>query len=881
MALGEELVQVGSFEATVRSWAVADEAVGLLTNEREVHVIGRQRHDTIEVDRTAHDIAIGERIYAVTDDELVAYSRAGTRLWSAAIFGEAVAAPETATFVVVLTDDDELVGFDGANGSEQFRVDRPHADVAGTPELICTEDRLVLSAWSFCAVLESDGEPYHEVMLDGAIDALGVVDDTVVCVLKDGRVVGVDIGEQEPSWTREWAVTDVDPYARGRLLLRTDDGIHEITADGDSRRVGDDSGGLPVAAVSGEPVCLVHDDTVAVYHRPSDDDDTAVYQRPTGGDPSEASTEPARSEVEVSAMIDRLERDVASVRIEAHNPGTKPVGGLAVEPTGTSLPDVPPGGSLDETVTVSADERIVAVTDGDRTLADCELPDSPLSCRIDGGALIDVCIENRGSGTVSARLEIGGSAIPDGIERDLNLAPGSVAVFVITPIESGPSDVRVEWGDGQVIAAERIDVPADAVPQRSPSREQTSDTDAAVDTDTRAGDTEEETVSSGGSTDENGGQSGAPEAGSDGVDEPSMEDIAAGSTEDPEGADASAVSIAVDRAFSTSQPTVGQLFAERLTIENDGSVPSSVHVEEVDTTVPVGSIEPGDETNITRGHVVTDRESQSIHIPPVAVAYDGGSREFEERELAVVDEDLFVVATIVSRPNGEVALQLVLDNRSKTSHRIDGLRLYSADFSIPEDVPPPSVDPGATTTWETPIEGPTDGREEPVQMEFVYAPPGGDGTRYRTLAAVKSVEDVGLPQVELEVLSASTIGDEDGILVLAVSNDGTRPLRDFRIEATGELPRSIIYDGDALPELARGERHVHEIDVVVPDGEFRVPVELSARIGDRTVTEEAVVHDDGNTDPRTDPVAGLTIDRSRCESAEMPSLVSTEFRIDD
>ncbi|WP_430505585.1 PQQ-binding-like beta-propeller repeat protein [Haloparvum sp. PAK95] len=262
---GRRYVRRTSFEiGDVDDWSVTESTVALLAGST-IHLVS-DSVDTVELDGPARQVGLNDKLFVLFSEKVAAYSTSGTRLWTAEVENAVgVAAPVASDFVVVLTDD-RLLGLDATAGYERFAVERPDSDVAAVPEIVCTDTSLVVAAWSFLTILEPTGATQLRTTLDGAIHGIGVVGDTVVCVMKDDRLLGIDVETGDEKWCHEWVVDRIDPFAHQELLVRTAEGIRMVDPDGEWHNPSLDDG-LPIAAASGEPVCVVVDSLVNVYAR--------------------------------------------------------------------------------------------------------------------------------------------------------------------------------------------------------------------------------------------------------------------------------------------------------------------------------------------------------------------------------------------------------------------------------------------------------------------------------------------------------------------------------------------------------------------------------------------------------------------------------------
>jgi hypothetical protein len=247
--------------------------VALVGDGDLTYVRGTER-TTLRVEAEPVDVALGERVYVLTADALLALSPegSGSRVWSldlAAEGVEGVAALPEADVVCVLTER-TLVGVDGESGSRRWTVDRPYADVAGDVSFVAADGRFLLGAWSFVTGVDADGEQVFDADLGSALTGVGGTGGTVVAALKSDQLVGVDPESGTVDWRTEIRPTQVTPRGDETLLVRTADGLLAVQPDGTYESVD----GLPAGSVyptrNGDLVCVYREDTLSVHRRSVD-----------------------------------------------------------------------------------------------------------------------------------------------------------------------------------------------------------------------------------------------------------------------------------------------------------------------------------------------------------------------------------------------------------------------------------------------------------------------------------------------------------------------------------------------------------------------------------------------------------------------------------
>ncbi|MFC4407773.1 outer membrane protein assembly factor BamB family protein [Haloarchaeobius iranensis] len=268
--------EVAAFElpsVTASDGGVDD--VALVGDGDLTYVRGTDR-TTLPVDAEPVDVALGERVYVLTADALLALSPggSGSRVWSLDLGAEGVegvAALPDEGVVCVLTER-SLVGVDGESGSRRWTVDRPYADVAGDVSFVAADGRFLLGAWSFVTGVDAEGEQVFDADLGSALTGVGGTGGTVVAALKSDQLVGVDPTSGSVDWRTEIRPTQVTPRGDETLLVRTADGLLAVQPDGTYESVD----GLPAGSVyparNGDLVCVYREDTLSVHRRSADVD---------------------------------------------------------------------------------------------------------------------------------------------------------------------------------------------------------------------------------------------------------------------------------------------------------------------------------------------------------------------------------------------------------------------------------------------------------------------------------------------------------------------------------------------------------------------------------------------------------------------------------
>ncbi|GAB6878436.1 hypothetical protein JCM17823_07100 [Halorubrum gandharaense] len=896
-----QLVRRSSFKiGNLDDWAVTDDAVALLSGST-VSLVSTDR-DEIILEEPGQNVAINDHLFVLFDGELAAYGRSGTRLWVADVPGaERIAAPDETEFVVVLTDDDRIVGIDATTGGIRFEQDRPDADVAATPELVSTTSDLVLASWSFLTVLEPDGETRMRTNLDGAISDLGVVDDVVVCVMKDDRCVGVDLASGDQLWEHDWAVDRIDPHGSGELFVQTTDSVRAVEPSGDWRSLSL-QGGMPVAAVSGKVVCSVDGSVVNVFE--------AV-------DPSQVEIDAAvgADEISVTAqslpvVIENVGETVATVRVAVEIEGATTI-------TGEERLSLDPGENEGLRVglgSISRDQLDVRVQiDGELVLNDTvdvlggvdAVETSATPVHADDGWNVSLELRNpepvplhdiriEPSGRTIPTLESGESCsmevdLPEsrririraaGETQKIDMAVPERPIAVNAAVNDGLVVVSL-WNDGDVSVDDEISVTSSALPQpltvpidadvprtvvAFPPGESGSVTvradgefldhettvevpdeavlhgrDAAPDRPVRSqGSVVDATAAAGGGPSRRSGNSGGP---------------------DPDAA--SDDRLELSREFEPEQPLVGSLVFEYVEVTNASSDTVSVGVHPTDDDETVGSVPAGETRRFVRVHTFTDCEAT---VPAVSVETSAGRRDAGEHPMRIDRPEAYCFASGHPRQD---ALRLHAVNNSQSRTTISDLSLRNGtllDAPAEMQVAPRSEKTETISTDEL------DPSTEAELLSFSIAPDVVDDVdrdHRQTLVHVEGGEVSGIEDLTLEIDDETVVDDGSGTVVVTVMNDGPDPIDGISIEAGGEQLRPILYDPLEDMSLDPGETTSHYVDVEGVADRVKVPLTLAVD-GDETRAE--VVGDPSN-------VGALAIERESTDSVGFPLRISSPVEL--
>lgn len=243
--------------------------VAIALEDETVVVVDTEGQTSLAVDGTITDLAVGEQLYLADSHGVSALDLDGRVQWSTDFADPSAVAYLPGPATVFVSTEEEYVGLDAVGGSETFRVNRPHADVAATHELAAGTSAAVIGAWLFLTAITGNGEIRSEVQMDGAIQAIGVLEGLAVTLMKDGRLVTVDIQSGETHWERDAQVDWLASGGNDELLIASDRTFSLLAPDGQQRSAGTLSSGTPAVATSGDPLCIADGSEIGVF-RPAE-----------------------------------------------------------------------------------------------------------------------------------------------------------------------------------------------------------------------------------------------------------------------------------------------------------------------------------------------------------------------------------------------------------------------------------------------------------------------------------------------------------------------------------------------------------------------------------------------------------------------------------
>ncbi|RLM53891.1 hypothetical protein DVK02_10710 [Halobellus sp. Atlit-31R] len=430
---------VGSLDTgSVARVAVSDSRIALASVSGGISLLAADDPDgsQFDVDGRPRGLAVDSLVYVALDDRIVAFDSEGSTRWRLDVAGvSTLTSLSEQSLLVAATDADEFVGIDAREGTERFRMDRTHADVAENVVLTGRDDRVLAGASWYLTAFDARGNRRHELDVDGAITGIGLLADVVVVSLRGGRLAGVDVASGTTLWERKQSVDWLAPSGGDALYGTVGGRIVRITSDGDVTGVADlsrSTSGRTAVTTDGSLACRIDGRTVELF-RPDDSvADVAVALQSSSARTGEEVTvdvasrgNPARGEVRIESDEASFSPASRSVRLGSGDRTTLPFtlrnateGSVAVTVEFASATD------RDAEPTRVRDSLRVVPTAPELDV------DAELSAIDDGSATLDVSVST-----------------PDG--RDL------------PQLSLSPGDVRVGGSPGQSSIRRTLSVPLD------------------------------------------------------------------------------------------------------------------------------------------------------------------------------------------------------------------------------------------------------------------------------------------------------------------------------------------------------------------------------------------------------------------------------------
>ena len=899
MTESSRLAQVSSFEhGAVTAAAAGTSGVVLADDDGSVRYVDDDGQFRLQRGVGVTSVAAGDNVYTLADGTVTAFTTGGSQRWeSSTLDAVGVVADPSSDGVVVRTADAELVWLRGDTGTERRRRPLPHADAPGDPNVVAADGCVAVAKFtSFTRIV--DGDPAPPVQVDGAVEALGIVDGRVVVALPDGSLVGYDDGERR--WTADVGARWLASVGTERLLCDTGDGVSAVGPDGDRVRVsGVEAGGRLVAATDGSVVCRVANGTASVF-QPSGD---------------------AETELSLAAPVTSVDDTVSEIPLTVQNVGDTPVDttvevdGDGVTFAGGRVPlSLAPGGSLErvfELRRLGVGEATVTLRDGETTVDTTTLEvtepadtatvtGEPVSLR-DGVVTVAVDVEN-GSGSPVDGGSVGGTRfdrVPPGttttvevtVDPPVETVPvtldgfGERSVAVDVPTE--PLTLAVEAVDDGYVAVtvenhvgcpatDELSVEGVPAPDGQLSREldlppngtlvwqlpsvaagrrsveaRTTESHRRRRLDLGVVDAVEQAVAPGAQP---GGAEARPATTGRGVDE-----THSGSRSEPDSPrlESSGSSgrppVTVARSVSAEPHHAGVAVTDRLAVECEDGVG---RVGTLERPLSDGGTTPlpiRPRMAATRRVVVYDDE----RLPPLAVDVDGARYTSDDVALSVSAGP--VVPYVWRTPGEESVVGVAADVEAGRDVRLHAVSLASHDQPVSLDT---VADSGTTTTVTRPLPACADASVVDATLKLSV-----DGSeRYVELLAPRLTTDESAAGLAVEELTAGEYP------TLTVANRTDEPIRDVQVRCQAE--------GATVSTLGDGS-----VEAVAPGAldEFAVDFEPEPEADRVTVTVETV-DVDGDTPRRRDRVVGPPDGPFEVETddspPEFPPVLVGEFTTD-
>ncbi|QZX99093.1 hypothetical protein [Halobaculum rubrum] len=908
----DRYVQVDAFD--MPAVAAADAGTGVIavaTADGQVDLITSGDRRRVTRRDGVIDIAVADRVYALTDAELEAFSHSGSRVWGVDVGdGRSVDADPDDDRVYVRTGDGEFVVVEGRTGIEAGRFDQPHAEVAESPAVAAADGRLAVASWSFLTVLDSSGELLNEQTLSGAVTDVGLLPGRAVVSLKDGQLVGYEDDEQ--LWGLDGDVSWLADAGIAALAARIAGSDFAVDADGDRRPL-DGVSGTPIAATpSLDLVCTVGSGTATVYAAVGQGDESVGLSvetesvRPADPTVVLALTNEGDRAVEVEATVEAEGAGVASStvsatidadatqrrRVSLQNPSDDEVTVSAVvgdESTEKTLEvqeettavqvqttlDAVEDGVLSATIDVEneGETSVTGVTVGETTVGTLDPGEServPFEQDLPSGA-----VEVRADGVDPLEAETAVPTTPTAIDLESE-SDGFLSVTLRndTPV-AVDDEVTVEGvPDDDGSFSMPVSIPANgayrlALPVASPGEravtvetsggrvsERLSMTRSSLLEDTSTGGVAAR-ADAGGAAPGSTGSQGRSGAGSG----------SAGGAGDP-------LPVSMDRQFPSEPPRRGVVFEERLVVSNESREPVEFELRTDDGGYAQRLKVRGNGQAVgTRYHVPLE---STLSLPSVRLEQEGRTASLPATELAVDEGGLVAMVTWRrdgAGDGGELSVSLESDEGTWDVEEavVGGERSAPIDARVSPDSP-------AHVTVATPHT-----LRDDVAKAFVRArrvdgrSTEGDVQQINTLVVHESVtdgDDDRVDDLSVEVESDSRVEPGFGSVFLSVTNDGSRPVTGVSIDADGpHVEYSGYADGDGGETIAPGSslRYVVDLEGVEPGDEVVVDAEVTAGEGATHATVSAVADEDGAVES-----GDWSLDVETDES-DQPSRLSTQY----
>lgn len=175
------------------------------------------------------DITLGRYLFELSGDVVTSYTDTGVELWTEDV-SRATRLFRIDSEVIGLLADERIVGLDSETGTTLFEVSRPHEEFTDVIA-VGGNGSLSIGSWSFLVSFDARGNRSIDENLDSTIEDVGLLGDTVVVALRDGKLVAFDSsGEQR--WHNSVSASELAPVGSEWLPMLTDSGAVAVNTGG-------------------------------------------------------------------------------------------------------------------------------------------------------------------------------------------------------------------------------------------------------------------------------------------------------------------------------------------------------------------------------------------------------------------------------------------------------------------------------------------------------------------------------------------------------------------------------------------------------------------------------------------------------------------------
>lgn len=849
--------------------------------------------ETLDIGGGVEDIAIDGYVFAVADGEVTAYTTSGIELWSTDVTAPQRIVPVGREGVLAcVTEDGHVVGIDTETGSRLYSVERPHDDVTADSTVVGGHGRVVIASWSFLVAFDAAGELLFDRNIEGAIEDVASLADSVVVRLKNGQLLRLDeSGDRQ--WSQATEASAITPYTDDEILSIDGDGVSVIDEHGNRR---------PLSVPAAESVLATGDGRLVVT---TANRNQSVYRK----------GQPAEAELAATVETDTVESG-DRIRVRVDNDGDEavdssatlsvdPVDALRVRRTDATL-SVPDGGSTElefhVTEAVQAGDvflelRVDGSTIGSGTVSVERRRD--LSEAVDLSATVDA-VDASGTTVSVTATNTAASPVSVGVaSADHAVEPDDTTTFETTVArETGTLSVTVS-GDGETVelpvevdldgetalsveaAGSRSTPYVDVVAGNGFDTTLTGTLSVVVEDGTLALDRSvtldpaatlrlavllsDEIVAGG--VDVTASLEGITETtatlpesawGRDADAEPSratdteqpapVESQSDGPTEwgDMATADTPALesqsaapALDVDRTTPDAVRR-GEEFPERIEIHNTGTAAATdVEVSVGDVEYSLGELAPEATVELVRSHAVF--EAGPFSLPAGRVTAAAASVDIRERTVSVESPDIELTVHTTGE-NGRTILDYHVDNQTPEPCRLRALGVKSPEMASKGwELDGETVDSGETATFERAVQH--DGAPPATLITGCqYQFPGSDRETYWTIPHES-------PDEESESEEPVSVDVDPGSVPLAGRNSAIdctvtfgESLSEVTIEATGEMVSPLFVGEREVGDVGADESVTQAVDILPEDaGTAAFDLTITAATTDGTVERQYTV----------------------------------------